>query len=356
MTLLWFDGFENYADYSDFNVVKSELVSSQNCDTAGYVTFSATYGRNGRGLQNIGSDRYFRFELDSGQSPDEVVFGIALNRRDSDTPAVNLAEPLLAFQDSFAAGNNHIKVCLNASLNFQVYRNDTLLGTSSGKTLGYQTYSFLEIKFKISDSVGYVQMWLDETQILNLAASQDTLEGSNAYVRGVIIRAPYSNIITWFDDMYFLDTSGSAPCNDRLGDVRIDLCLPNGAGAHTDFTPSAGSNYENVDEAGGPDDDTTYNDGGTVGNQDSYAMSDLSALGATIFGLKSQVTCRKTDVDERGYKILTRSGDSDYLSTEINPATTFETQAKVYEVNPDDSLAWEEADINGMEPGVEITT
>ena len=354
MTLLWFDGFESYENQADFNATKSEIVDTLYSSDNIKNKFGAYGRRSSRGLYMDNSYHSIYFEVNSNHTEDTVVLGFAVYKQETGSPGVNTGEPFIVMADSQAGGSNHIKVCLNSSYNFQVYRNNTLLGTTSGKTLSNQTEHFFEMKVKVSNTVGTVEVWLDGTKILNLS-NQDTMEGSNAYIRKVQLRPFYNDLITYFDDLYFLDTSGSAPCNDRLGDIRIDVCRPNGAGSHTDFTPSAGNNYENVDETY-PDDDTTYNDGDAVAEQDSYALDDLDALGATIFGVKSQVTCKKSDSGARGYKILTRSGGSDYLSSEINPATTFATQAKIYETNPDDSAAWEEADVNGMEVGVEITT
>lgn len=356
MTLLWYDGYETYNNKADYDVVKSENVELCLNGSDTNVTYGDAYGRrSSRGLKISNSGYSHKFQLNSGVTPDEIVLGFAIKKVGTNNPTVNTSEALLKFQD-FSGGSTHLTVLLNAGYNFNVYRDTTLLGTSSGKTVSDGVYHFFEIKAKIANSPnGYVQIWLDNTQILNLTG-QDTLTGTNAYIRQCVLRAICSDIITYFDDLYLLDTNGAAPCNDRLGDIRIDPLRPNGAGSHTDFTPSAGSNDENVDEAGGPDDDTTYNDGSDVGNQDSYAMEDLEALGATIFGIKSQVTCKKTDAGARGYKILTRFNGSDFLSDEINPATDYETRAKIYQINPDDSAAFEEADINSMEIGVEITT
>ena len=350
MTLLHYEGFEAYENNSDFNVVKTEIVDT-------YYTngiFGDTYGRrSSRGIRLDDNTDVFSFELNESNVPDEVVVGFALYQYDGGDLAYVSGYPLLELRD-FNGGSIHLRVYPDVSRNFKVYRSTTYLGTTSGKTLSVQTYHYLEVKVKIHGTLGTVEIWLDGTKIMDLD-NLDTLEGSNAYVRYYKIRTLHSGRSTFFDDFYLLDTGGAAPCNDRLGDVRVDVLRPEGVGTHGDFTPSAGDNYENADEVY-PDDDTTYNDGSNVADQDSYAMEDPEALGATIFGVKSQVTCKKTDAGARGYKILSRFGGSDYLSNEIFPATTFETQAKIYELNPDDSEAFEEADVNGMETAVEITT
>jgi len=255
--------------------------------------------------------------------------------------------------DSIASGNKHINICLNASQNFAVYRSGTLLGTSSGKVVVDGTWHTLEAKVFFDDSVGAVELRLDGVQILNLA-NQDTLVGANAYARSFQVGVIYVNKTTYFDCIYLCDTAGSAPQNDFLGDVRCDVIRPDGAGNQTDFSPSAGANWENVDDIT-PDDVATNNSDGTVDDQDSYALPSL-AVGGTIFGVKPGIVVAKDDAGAKGCKILTRSNITFYKSTEVAPSTTYGRFSKVYQDNPDDSAAWEEADVNGMEVGVEVSS
>ena len=128
-----------------------------------------------------------------------------------------------------------------------------------------------------------------------------------------------------------------------------------GAGSNTGFAPSAGSNFENVDETPGPDDDGTYNDGDALNEKDSYAMDDLSA-GGTIYALKHQMTVKKTDAGTVGVKPLIRVGGSDYVGSEVMLTTDYTTETQIWEDNPDDSNPFEEADVNAIEAGMQITT
>ena len=77
--------------------------------------------------------------------------------------------------------------------------------------------------------------------------------------------------------------------------------------------------------------------------------------GTTIHGFKSQITVRKTDAGARKCKLLTRAGTTDQLGSEIALSDTYLTHTEIYEDNPDDAAAWEDADINAVEVGVEIT-
>ena len=354
MALLWFDGFETYENFVDAGVVSSAYFASFNSTDNAQTTFGDYGRRSSRGIRDLRADYYWGFILQSGLDINEFVLGFAFEQDESGVRSINTGEPFIAI---FEGANYHLSVCVTPEGNFSVYRNlSTLLGTSSGATVQVRVYHFFEIKFLIHGSVGYVTIWLDNLQILSLT-NQNTLQGSNAWADQFRFRGIHNNLTTLYDDLYLLSTSGSAPCNDRLGDIRVDVQRPDGAGIHTDFTPSAGSNYENVDETY-PDDDTTYNDGSTIGNQDSYGLPALPSppAGATIYGVKDQITVRKTDAGTMGVKILTVQGGSDYLSEEFALTDTFTSPARVMENNPDDSAAWEDADISGGEVGVEITS
>ena len=54
---------------------------------------------------------------------------------------------------------------------------------------------------------------------------------------------------------------------------------------------------------------------------------------------------------------LTRISSTDYLGSESDQQITeYKVVTSVWDTNPDDSSAWEEADVNGAEFGVKVTT
>ena len=97
------------------------------------------------------------------------------------------------------------------------------------------------------------------------------------------------------DDFYVLDTTG-AKNNDFLRGCKSRLFKANGGGIEYGFyTIAREFKYENVDENHGPDDDSTYNQGSDVGEKDTYTIDSLpSPNGTTIYGVKSQITAKKT--------------------------------------------------------------
>ena len=344
MALLWFDGFESYNSLASINRL-SNLI-------AGGFDISTSYGR--RDSIGIRIDPYgesYMFEVEG--EPSTVIFGYALKLSTTAAPYYQANYTFTRILDALNTGNVHLKFYVNSSRLIEVRNNaNGLLATSSGHTLEGLTWYFIEIKATIHDSTGSVIIKIDGDEVLNVIGV-NTLNGSNAYVGGIYLSGA-RDVHTYFDDLYCLDTTG-AKNNDFLGDIRVDPIRPNGAGTYSQFTPSAGNNYENVDEDF-PDDDTTYNDGSNVADKDSYAMESVpDPVSTTIHGVKSQITARKTDAGTRKCKILTRAGTTDDLGDEITLSDSFVTYTSLLEDNPDDSLAWEDADVNSVEMGMEIT-
>jgi hypothetical protein len=95
------------------------------------------------------------------------------------------------------------------------------------------------------------------------------------------------------DDFYVCDGSGAAPHNAPLGDMRIDVIRPNGAGAATAWTPTgAASNWDAVNDLT-PDGDTTKVSAATAALSDLYALEDIST-GNTVVGAQILVNARRT--------------------------------------------------------------
>lgn len=344
MALQWFDGFENYNNDADMNALSNINVSS--------IAVSASSGRRStRSIYMQDNADYCCAEVTG--TPGTIIVGFAILIGGGGVISYNASYPFLALYDVFnPIGSIHVRFHLDSGRYIKVYNGSgTLLGTSS-ESVG-SGYYYIEVKVVISNTVGQVTIKLNEDEILNTSADKDTQNGSNAYVGCVALSGVYNYRETHFDDFYICDTTGSKN-NDFLGDIRVDVLRPNGAGTHTEFTPSAGSNYQNVDESY-PDDDTTYNYSSTVNHKDTYALESLEVLGATIHGVKNQATMRKDDVGTRKAKIISRLNGADYLGDEETLTDSYKTFVKIYDVNPDDSADFEEADIAGMESGAQVT-
>lgn len=138
-----------------------------------------------------------------------------------------------------------------------VFTPANLIDISTGSVMKLGVWSWVEMDITIGNTAAYV-VRVNGVTVLN--STGDTQEQTSADI----------NVVSWsgpgdWDCVYICDAVGAAPRNAMLGDFICSNLLPDGAGANTDFTPLAGTNWQAVDEAV-PDDDTTYVESSTNGH------------------------------------------------------------------------------------------
>jgi hypothetical protein len=193
---------------------------------------------------------------------------------------------------------------------------------------------------------------------LTMPATTDTRNGGFDEIGGVHIgRGPRD---TWFDNVVIWDAEGAGTFSDDfIGMVQFQTLAPDGNGTTSDFTGSDADqvdNYLHLDEDE-PDGDTSYIESSTVTDVDLHAYPALSPTPGLIVGVQSFLVAKKTDSDARGIKPITRVAGTNYQGDEVTLTNgTYEWTAYMWDDNPDDAAAWEEADVNGAEFGTEVTT
>lgn len=249
------------------------------------------------------------------------------------------------------------KVTLTTSECIQIRRkpSTTELVLYTSEILQSYTWYYVELKAKISSTQGFIQCRLNEQLIFE----EYDVDTYSYYQEGLQTYSVHFSNGTydrmWMDDIYILDTTGSKN-NDFLGDIRVDSIHPNGAGNHTDLTPSAGNNYECVDETNM--DDTDYVEGANAGEIDSYTYGSVPTDidDAAIFGIQLRnQAIRTAESDNIKMKGLLRTGSTDYKeSTAQSLADIVKSKVVIWEDDPSDSNPWTQAKINACEFGVEV--
>jgi len=350
MTLLKFDGFEGYTSPSNA-VGKGGLIGSTS-----YSVWSYQTGRNGGKSLRFKSNNLFAGRLylnfDSIPNTRTAILGFAIRysgafQTQSDSNAV------LSFGESVS---NRFLITMDTSgnINFGPWTNWHRYNTVK---LEAGRWYYMEIKYKIHSSTGVAQFRLDEELLMDFTGDTWYTGGTSIGWCEMRFADNYQVGSDWaeLDDMYLADTEGTEN-NDFLGDVRIDTIHPNGAGNYTDLTPSAGANYECVDETGYSSSD--YVEGIDPGDKDSYAYpavpTDLDD--AAIFGVQIRQNCKRT-APSSNIKIdpFIRTGSTDYSQTAQSLSDSFtEKQGDILADDPSDSNAWTQAKINACEFGMEI--
>lgn len=285
---------------------------------------------------------------DIGNCP-TVITGVAIAPSDlADAPSI-----VLSLMDN---GTRHLYIEGQASGVLKLYHGSgTLLGTTTHVGFILDEYHYIELKATIHNSAGAVVLRIDgENEIVLVGI--DTQNTANAYANqveitfnGYLLGARFCG----FDDWYICDDTGPSE-NDFLGAVKIECIFPTGAGANTDFIPSAGANWQCVDDAT-PDDDATYVASATPGDIDTYTFGNLTATSGQVLALVPKLTGRKADLDTRHVKPVVRIAGVDYELTDEFALTIHYAQYSAFStINPATGLPWTLSDVNGLETGQEV--
>jgi len=269
-----------------------------------------------------------------------------------------------AFKTSALVAGDIFRTMGSATINLTLHLNDdgtfslkrsTVIIDTSVTALLVDTWYHIELVAQVSNSTTIeCILKVDGTTILTLPTSTDTMiAGGLTGIRLGKFGIP--SMTCYFDSYYFMDQDGSTN-NTFLGDCVVEAILPDGNGYNSDFDGSDGNQVDNyllVDEAD-PDDDTTYVEDDTVGGIDSFTYAAMSETPATIFGVAVTTMAKKTTANARTIKQIARPVSTNYTGDEHTLSESYACFQDIWEDNPADAAAWEEADVNGAEFGVKV--
>ncbi len=206
----------------------------------------------------------------------------------------------------------------------------------------------IEARVKIHDTAGVVQVKVDGEMVIDF--SGDTKPGTDTQINMLTLGAAGSGNYgyAYYDDFIVDDA-------DWIGNTKIQAILPNAAGSSTQWDPSAGNNYDCVDER--PASDTDYVSTNTVDEIDLYAASNLSGSIGSVKCVQLQARCAyEGSPTPTHLQLGLRSGGANYFSADKTPPASFgQSVYALWYTNPADSEAWEEADVNALEIGFKAT-
>jgi len=352
MALLFMDSFDHYAT-ADAGTKWTNAASS-----SGTITIGA-FGRhssNGfRSTTGAGGFATVYAYLSKTLAPSGVGFVVGLAVTFQAAPTGN-PQIFLAVADS---GTIQVGVRCNTDMTLSIIRGSTVLATStSALTVGVSAY--VEFKGTIDPASGSAAV-----KVNGLATGWPTFSGNtrntsntswNAVAIGNnVFQAGLSTTDnTDIDDCYVMDQSGGAPWADYLGDVRVDPRYPTGVGNSSGWTPSTGSNWQNVDDTA-PNGDTDYNSAASV-LSDTFVTQDAPVVGAVIYGVQHNLNFKKSDAGTCTVAPVIRRGGTDYVGADQSPSTSYGYALVVAQTDPSTSAQWTEANFNGAEFGYKRTS
>lgn len=184
---------------------------------------------------------------------------------------------LLYLQDS---GSGQCGVRLDASGTLSIVSGSSTLSTT-GQSLVSGTWYFVEF-IALINLAGSAKIRVNGATWSNVS-DVSTVVTNNACANRIALLNSTSNSF-YIDNLYILDNSGSKDTN-LLGEIKVEVLRPAGAGASTSWTPVGGANYECVDDVT-PDDEATYVFASTCGLSDLYTLSSLSSTTGNVLGIQ----------------------------------------------------------------------
>ena len=332
------DGF----DAGDY-LIKGWAASSMNTGNASPATRfgSGRWASNpGNGYQ-LSASRYLGANI---AVTSYIGFAVAHNSVDNTQGPV-----IFLYGDSGTV--NHIQIRLFAN-SITVYRGGTLIA-SGVISMSQNIFGYIEIATLVADAGGSLIIRFNGVEVINFSGDTrngGTLAGIDTLGLGC---SSVGTSIVYIDDMYVLDSTGSAPYNNFLGDVRVYMLNPTGAGTNTQWAPDTGSNYARVNEV--PYSAANYVQSGTSGQRDTYTMADLPGSGmGTIYGVQTNIIAKKTDAGSIAIKPTIISGGTTYYGTAKLLATNDTIISDIRTQDPNTSSSWTTAGVNALEAGMEV--
>ena len=343
MSLIHLDGFDEYSSQNDLAFQYS------NPDSWGFTT---TGGRYGGGAMNMnGGGNGLGYVLPSAQS--EIWVGFAMACYNSGTDGDYRS--VLSFLTT-AGAECSICYCSQTGV-WAAYKgsDNVLLGTGVGNIGNSTTYHWVEFHYKISASVGVVEVWVDGAQVLDLTGVDNTYSGASSFTSiGLGYVGSQGCSSSNIDDLYVLNVSGSTN-NTRLGDSRIETLKPTSDASPNAGTPSSGSShYAMVDESQNDAASTTITIANTSGQEELFGMGSLAGAPATVYAVKVTNIVQKTDGGTcNGESVVSSSGaPAEGASTPL--LTNFSVVGGIFETDPHTSAAWAYTAVNTMDCGFQI--
>jgi len=339
MALLEMDGFDMYASISEIARYKFSSYSGMSLSTTG--------GRWGGGSLTGGNA--FAVYTFAGGALTEFYMGIAFKATSSSANAY----PVLRFNS--ATG-------LECSLYYTVTRNQwqarngssTVLATGY-RSIGYDKWNFLECRITPDNTTGIFEFWMNgETTPLISETNVDTRATVDTGGIISITLGGNSSSTAWrYDDLYVCDTTGGAPWNTRLGDIRITPNVPNTDAGANDGTRSAGStNYENVDEV--RNSGTDYVDlTDTAGQAEWYGTDAAFTSSDTILGVQSRGIIEVDTGSDLGKFGIRQSSTESFGADQTIPAAA-DDLSSIFTLDPVAATQLTYSQVNSLDVGYEV--
>ena len=161
------------------------------------------------------------------------------------------------------------------------------------------------------------------------------------------------------DDVFAMDSTGAFNNDFMTQPTLIMGSLPNGAGNQTDFTPDAGANYTNVDDAATTTFDTDKVISAVVSDIDLYNYENFPFIhtsGTAVIGVQVMSSTAMVASGSRTVRVRVRESAAEAFGSNIVLSDLIlDTYRQMFDQNPTGTPAtWTKATVEAAEFGIEI--
>lgn len=317
----------------------------------GNMSISATGARFGNGLRVSGGPDTPAVEP-IGANAQTIYAAFAW-----DTTQIDTRIGIFSVRD---AGNYQVSIVVLNSGQIRVTANPTTSTTIGAGSSGVNVIAktgvvyHIQIKIVVHNTTGSVVVKVNGVEWINVTGINTRNGSANAYANEFALSGGNDFFAGTWDDLHVADDSGATD-NTWLGDRRCHTLRPNATGDSAQFTPSAGANWDNLDEASTPDSDTTRNTSSTVGHKDLVNMEALPNTGGIIRAVQALAFAKKDDAGTRDLTVLLKSGTTEMAGTQT-PLTTPYAWVKggIRPINADTSAAFTPTEVNALQAGYTV--
>lgn len=219
-------------------------------------------------------------------------------------------------------------------------------GTGATGVIATDTWYHLEVRVNIT-TAGNATLFIDGEEVLDAAG--DYIESS---ATPTFFLLGSTGGITYDDLVIQMDGSELPPL---LGIHKIHTLLPSADTAQADWT---GASTDIDDPAGATHDgDSTFISSSTLNEKSEFAVANLSESPATVHAVQTTLVSSKTDAGSKAVTPYIVSNATRDDGGEFNPADgAYLYSTDIFPLDPDGSVAWDEASVNAILVGVEVTT
>jgi len=222
----------------------------------------------------------------------------------------------------------------------------------------FNSNEYLDIEWKVTvhNTTGVIELRVNGVTEIASTGSLNTRAGTNDSADAVRLGTIAAGAARpYFKQFILMDTTGSV-MNDFIGPVDVTSLRPNADGEYDDWTANTGTRFAAVNQAV-TDNDTTFVSSSTPGDQVTFQLGNLPSGVTDVFAVFPQMQIRREQGTTRICKFLMRSGIDDELGTkELAIGPTYAFRQEAITTSPFTTNAWDVAEVNGLELGVEITT